>query len=95
MEKEERKEGYRSCRSFAKTFVFTRNQKLLSFGSIKKKREILSRIFDMTTTNLIEAVWILTTINVGTQKEYFTREIIFIPKKLRKFASSEFRWLDI
>lgn len=94
MEKGEREEGYRSCRSFAKTFVFTRNQKLLSFGSIKKKREILSRIFDMTS-NLIEAVWILTTINVGTQKEYFTREIIFIPKKLRKFASSEFRWLDI
>lgn len=94
MEKGEREEGYGNCRSSANTLVFTQNQKLSSFRSIEKKREILSRIFDMTTSNLTEAVWILTRINAEVQKEYFTREIIFIPEKLRKFASSEFRWLD-
>lgn len=94
MENGEREEGYRSCRSSANTFVLTQNQKLSSCRSIEKKREILSRIFDMTTSNLIEAVWILTRINVEIQKEYFTCEIIFIAEKLRKFASPEFRWLD-
>lgn len=56
MEKGEREEGYGSCRSSANTFVLTQNQKLSSCRSIEKKREILSRIFDMTTSNLIEAV---------------------------------------